>query len=200
MLILRPKQYINDLAPEFRNHPLIFLGGPIRGADEWHTSMCLAIKKIAPTAIVCCPARWEDRHPLARYFTNLPRADQRQRQWERHWMDRAGISWRAGGGCISFWLPLESTTNPRPREEGPYAQDTRNELGEWRVRTKRDKARVEYGGSPDFPGLSVLQFDHLDVVGYAMPYQPTIEKLARHTVMACERAASMYTQRIRPEV
>lgn len=164
MPIYLPKQ-IFDIHPT-KEHPLIFLAGPIRGGDDWQAGAALTALRFAPGAHVICPCRWTKHHPLAAHFkqsfsdaAGLPR----QRRWEEHYLERAAMG--HSPGCVLFWLPLESNFDKRDQASGPYAMDTRRELGKmagW-LRFNRN-LRLVLGGDRRFPGLDVI-LDDLAVAG-----------------------------------
>lgn len=133
--------------------PLFFLAGPDRGGDDWQTKCCEEIRKHLPNFYVASPCLYEESHFMTRFQMN-GKEDyfDRQLTWERHYLDIA-----AETGCLIFWLPCESKTNPRTGDNS-YAMNTRGELGEWRGRLMNDpKLRVVIGAEPDFPGLSEIQ-------------------------------------------
>jgi hypothetical protein len=62
------------------------------------------------------------------------------------------------GGCLVFWLPAESQTNPRPEDAGPYAQDTYGELGMWRTLASQNRNYgFVVGAEKGFPGLDIIK-------------------------------------------
>lgn len=71
-------------------------------------------------------------------------------------------------GCITFWLPAKDQSNPREKEDGPYARDTYGELGRWGVRSGKKIGEINFftnkpivnimiGAEPAFHGLSVIR-------------------------------------------
>ncbi len=160
--------------------PFFFLAGPVRGGDDWQKKCCLEISKhIFQDFSVAIPCRYEDTHPL-KSFRQFGTEDgfDRQLTWERYYLDMA-----AKKGCIIFWLPCESTVNPRLGPD-PYAMDTRGELGEWRGRLMHDPSlRIVIGADSSFPGLSQIKRNFNLALGSDFPIYSTLEK----TVLAAVR-------------
>ena len=178
MQIIVPKRFV------FPTYPLFFLAGPIRGGGDWQAQMYQVLKRLLPesTGMVACPCRWgrDPEHPLAREFVkgNEERFPH-QLDWERYYLERAAFDGEPG--CIIFWLPLESKTNPHPGPE-PYAMDTRGELGEWRGRMVLSRPRVVIGADPAFLGLSQIRRNFSAVTEYEFPIYPTMEETAHAAI------------------
>lgn len=177
MKILVPKHTLTP--PTFNpTDSLFFLAGPVRGGGDWQHYMVLELQKATEgRCVIACPCRWNDAHPLARYFVK-GRGDEfpRQLDWERHFLGMAGEL-----GCIIFWLGCESEGSPHPGPE-PYAMDTRGELGEWRWRMKTGDARVVIGAEKGFHGLSQIQRNFNLALGYEVPVYDDIPTTARRAV------------------
>lgn len=133
--------------------PFFFLAGPIRGGGNWQLRCCDKIRQRIPDFYAASPCRYKDDHPLMKFrYGEYDNRFDRQLTWERHYLDIA-----ANIGCILFWLPMESKDEPRTGE-GPYAMDTRGELGEWRGRLMNEPhLKVVIGAEAGFPGLSQIQ-------------------------------------------
>lgn len=184
MQIILPKKYLAN--KDHMHQRWYFLAGPIQGGGDWQTEMCQHIQRFDQDAIVACPCPWGDTHPLAECFTGFDDGRfKTQLDWERYYLELAGTS-KLIGGCIIFWLPKESTEMPHPGP-GPYARDTRGELGEWRMRMKYEKARVAIGGEKEFHGLDVIKRNFEAVLGEKFSIFPTIEWTARNAYFfACQ--------------
>lgn len=153
MKIIFPKTHLE--IP--KNIPVFFLAGPVRGGDDWQykTTQLLQEQMGDTEFYVAIPYYLKvlpDEHPL---FKIKAEGDdsffERQLNWERHYIDLASKQ-----GCLIFWLPEESKTNPRIGG-GPYATDTRGELGEWRGLLMNNKnLHVVVGGEEGFDGFDVL--------------------------------------------
>lgn len=135
--------------------PVIFLAGPIRGAGDWQKTAIKKLHLAIPNALIVCPCRYDKSHELYKHRRKGSTTKfESQTEWERHYLNHA-----ARTGVVMFWIPKEDPINPRPREEGPYAQDTYGELGEWRGRMLEvGGLNVVIGAEPDgLPGLSVIK-------------------------------------------
>lgn len=180
MTILVPKQII-PVQPTIEA-PLFFLAGPIRGGGDWQHQMALELMRQCPKANIACPSRWTAEHPLAEHFVQpFSQAPNRQLVWERHYMEQAAIgdykSDYTTPGCLIFWLPLESKSDPHPGPE-PYAMDTRRELGKFTALYGWAGARVVLGGDRQFYGLDVILNEFADVSGTdTFPYYETMSEL-----------------------
>lgn len=202
--IVLAKDYIDPLLNRERDIRLYFLGGPIRGADDWHKDAIELLSKMDPGCIIACPRRYKKGHVLYKHkLENMPLDSQlekdlkldefeNQTMWERHYLDIA--AWR---GCIIFWLPLESKTHPRMRKDGPYAQDTYGELGRWSIKSatqnRKDptglkKVNLVIGADAKFYGLNGIQknfsADHgMNKPGQlGFPIYSTLEQTLFHAV------------------
>jgi len=150
MKIVLPKTQC-DVDPQYG--PLFFLAGPVLGGDDWQTRGCVEIEKWIPNFYAAIPCRHGEDHPLfSSTVSSNEKGFDRQLSWERYYLSLA-----AHAGCLIFWLPSESKTNPRS-DGNPYAMDTRGELGEWRGQLMDNPyLRIVVGAEPTFPGLSQIQ-------------------------------------------
>lgn len=112
--------------------PAIFLAGPIQGALDWQKSAAQIITKLSPKTNIANPRR----EYLDGEFVYAKQVD-----WETYFLNLAAKS-----GVILFWLAKEHTHNP----ERAYAQTTRFELAEWKVRHERDGVKLALGIEPGF--------------------------------------------------
>lgn len=110
----------------------VFLAGPIQGAVDWQSKATEIIRKLAPEVNIANPRR----EYLDGEFVYAKQVD-----WETHNLQTAAKS-----GVILFWLAKEHTHNP----ERAYAQTTRFELAEWKVRHERDGIKLALGIEPGF--------------------------------------------------
>lgn len=185
MKILVPNRWmsVGDIANESMTRPLFFLAGPVRGGGDWQHQMCLLLekRKHVENCVIVCPCRWGEEHPLASRFVQGPdNVFARQLNWERHYLELAGLHRKPG--CIVFWLGCESKEAPHPGPE-PYGMDTRGELGEWRWRMKTENARVVIGADADFFGLSQIQRNFSQALGYDFPIYQTLGETAKAASM-----------------
>lgn len=151
MRIVLPKEN-HDIDPCYG--PLFFLMGPVQGGGDWQNECCWTIRARIERFYVAIPQRYPDTHPLSSHFVAGNGSQfTRQLAWEIHFIKKAAMR-----GCILAWLPRESETDPRPRENGPYAQDTYGELGRYGRMTGSDPSlSMVVGAEPEFFGLSCIQ-------------------------------------------
>ncbi len=175
MQIIIPKTFVEIDAKT----PVFFLAGPVRGGDDWQKKCCdllqqkmgdkdfyVAIPYYVEILPADHPARTESVAGDQNYFP-------RQLNWERHYIELASKQ-----GCLIFWLPEESKIKPRVGG-GPYATDTRGELGEWRGRMMYDKnARVVIGGESEFPGLDIIKRNFVHALGDDFVLYDSLESVA----------------------
>ncbi len=114
------------------SEPTIFLAGPIQGALDWQASATELIHKLSPKTNIANPRR----EYLDGEFVYAKQVD-----WETHFLNLASRN-----GVILFWLAKEHTHNP----ERAYAQTTRFELAEWKVKHERDGVKLALGIEPGF--------------------------------------------------
>ena len=168
--------------------PLFFLAGPLGGGSDWQSDMCAALLQCVPAGFTAVlPYGLEDRpatDPAHAAFplTALPAEAYTARQlpWERVYMDAAAGAAPPPGsstlcrGCLVFWLPEESASHPKRPGHGPYAQDTRGELGEWRGRLMSNRSlRVVVGGEEGFRGFDTVRRNFKLALGDAFPVYDT---------------------------
>lgn len=125
------------IAPEYVENiskPVIFLAGPIQGADDWQTEAMNYIKSKNPNIIIASPRR----DKFSRDFKYDEQVD-----WETHYLNEA-----AKKGGIIFWLAKE-----KEHIEGrDYAQTSRFELGEWKAKHEIYGVKLVIGIEPGFSG------------------------------------------------
>lgn len=169
MNLLLPKTFV-DLQPT--NLPLFFLAGPIKGGDNWQATCSEMLTERLPSCTIASPRHYTQTHRLFQYkITGEEDMFERQTDWERFYLYRAALD-----GCIIFWLPRESLTEPRT-DGSPYARDTYGELGEWRGHLQHYRnLRVAIGAEADFPGLSVLTRNFKLALGQDYPIYTSLEE------------------------
>lgn len=107
------------LPPNYPQHlkgPMVFLAGPIQGAPNWQEEAIAYFQKHAPQLNVACPRKTY----LDGTFIYAEQVD-----WETHFLNKAAQS-----GVVLFFLAKEEVHYP----DRAYAQTTRFELGEWKVK------------------------------------------------------------------
>jgi hypothetical protein len=154
--------------------PLFFIAGPVWGGDDWqHEAFKLLARKI-PKFTAAIPIRYKADHPLQNFrLAGNESAFPRQLNWERYYLKMAAEDKDA---CVVFWFAKESASNPRPRENGPYGQDSYGEVAEWRGRMMDNPGfKVVVGGDPSFPGLDTIRRNFCLALKIDFPIFPTLE-------------------------
>ncbi len=133
-LILPPKYPKTD-------GPIIFLAGPIQGAFEWQSCAAEYINYLDPLLWIASPRRGKIKLGDVVVFNE-------QVDWETHFLNRAATE-----GVILFWLAKEySHACGRP-----YAQTTRFELAEWKVKHERDVVKLALGIESGFSNENYIR-------------------------------------------
>lgn len=129
--IYMPVEYIPE---KVRKIPVVFLAGPIQGTGDWQAEAKRLIHAKRPEVIVASPRR-----------VYLPGEFEYDKQvdWETHHLRRASHN-----GAILFWLAREEEHLP----SRAYAQTSRFELAEWKVRHERDGVKIVIGIEKGFSG------------------------------------------------
>ncbi|MBT4174770.1 hypothetical protein HOC80_02670 [archaeon] len=133
--------------------PFVYLAGPIRGAPNWQDEAVKYLVSQKQDITIISPRR-EIREAIERYVVKGEEgAFDRQRKWERQYMDMAMIG---GQGVIMFWLPGE--TNHLCQK--PYGAMTRFELGYVLANHRNDRsAKFCIGSDGNFPELRTIEVD-----------------------------------------
>lgn len=145
--------------------PVVFLAGPIQGAPYWQADAISWFAEHAPTISVASPRRPDRSGP----FDYAAQVD-----WETYYLRRA-----AEGGVILFWLAREAEIVPGRA----YAQTSRFELAEWKVRHERDRVRLVVGVEEGFSGARYIRHRF----GQDCPQVPILPSL----VEACAAASDL---------
>ncbi|MBI5621976.1 hypothetical protein HY933_03895 [Candidatus Falkowbacteria bacterium] len=132
----------------------IFLAGPIQGAARWQTEAITIIHELDDTPNIACPRR---PAPIRKEFGQVEY--NAQVDWETHCLRQAGRS-----GVIMFWLAREFEHICARA----YAQTSRFELGEWKIRHERDGVKLAVGIESGFTNERYIRRrigqDCLDIV------------------------------------
>jgi len=110
---------------------IIFLAGPIQGADPWQEKAIKIIRELDNAPHIACPRR---PAPIRKEFGKAEY--EAQVDWETHYLRKAGLS-----GVVMFWLAKEFEHICTRT----YAQTSRLELGEWKIRHERDAIKLAIG-------------------------------------------------------
>lgn len=131
-IILRPPQIIAV------NGPLVFLAGPSQGAPDWQNEAIRGLCELSSEIAITSP-----RNEQPRQFDYSAQVD-----WETHYLRQA-----ASHGVILFWLAREVVVIPGRA----YAQTTRFELAEWKVRHERDGVQLVIGIEKGFSAARYIR-------------------------------------------
>lgn len=118
--------------------PVVFLAGPIQGA-QWQDRAIQLLQTLAPKLNIASPRR----QYLDGEFVYEAQVD-----WETHFLRRA-----AQDGVVLFWLAKEVHHTC----DRAYAQTTRFELGEWKVRHERDGTKLVIGIEEGFTNARYIR-------------------------------------------
>lgn len=120
-ILLQPPEIIKT------DKPVIFLAGPIQGAPDWQSEAANLIHDIDPTLIVASPRK---DYPEGTFVY------ERQVDWETHFLRTAGRT-----GVVAFWLVAQVEETPGRA----YAQTTRFELAEWKMKHEYEGVKLTIG-------------------------------------------------------
>jgi hypothetical protein len=151
--------------------PLIFLAGPIQGAEHWQAQAAALIQAAAPELAVASPRRPRMEEEGFSYGEQV--------DWESHHLRLAGRQ-----GVVLFWLARETTHYC----ERAYAQTTRFELAEWKMRHERDGARLALGIEQGFSGARYIQRRFAQDCP-SIPIWPSLAATCAQAVALCRERA-----------
>lgn len=144
--------------------PLVYLNGPIKGADNWQAEAIAILGEVAP-----------DLHVASARGRNFAGGPELHMAWEQAFSERA-----ASDGAILFWLAKET----KHRCDTAFAAQQRFELGEWAAKASAGLARLVVGIERGFMGGPYLH--RRLTVSY--PQVPACRTLRQACVVAAERA------------
>ena len=147
--------------------PLIFLAGPIQGTEPWQAQAAALIHAAAPQIVVANPRRPRLKEGEQIYAEQV--------DWERHHLRMAGVQ-----GVVLFWLAREITHHC----DRAYAQTSRFELAEWKVRHERDGAQLALGIDEGFSGARYIQRRFAQDCP-SVPIWPSLAATCAHAVALC---------------
>lgn len=119
--VLQPPEIVET------DRPVIFLAGPIQGGPDWQSKAANFIHDLNPNIIVASPRR---DYPEGTFVY------ERQVDWETHFLRTAGHT-----GVVAFWLAAQVQETPGRS----YAQTTRFELAEWKIRHEYEGIKLTVG-------------------------------------------------------
>jgi hypothetical protein len=126
--------------------PIIFLAGPIQGADRWQDKAIEIIHKKDPNINIACPRRPAWAPGEGDWMKD--RTIREQTEWETHFLNKASEN-----GTILFWLANEYE---HLCHRG-YGQATRFELGEWKAKHEQKNINLVVGFDDKFPGKNYIK-------------------------------------------
>lgn len=116
----------------------VFLAGPIQGAPDWQNEAIKILTELKPDVVIASPRRPDPEN--VDYDSQV--------DWETQHLRKAGNQ-----GVIMFWLAKEQEQIPGRS----YAQTSRAELFEWKVRHERDGAKLVIGIEEGFSGAKYIR-------------------------------------------
>jgi len=135
--LILPPNYLKTI-----DAPIIFLAGPIQGAYDWQKEAIQLISSKAPELYLASPRRQiKTKGEFTQEMYN------EQVDWETYHLRKAGKN-----GVILFWLAKEF----EHRCDRAYAQTTRFELAEWKMRHERDKSKIVVGIEEGYTGSKYI--------------------------------------------
>lgn len=117
---------------------LIFLAGPIQGAKDWQSDAVKYLQSLDDALFITSPRRTDDS---SEYYSEEKYLE--QLDWEEYHLKKA---WR--NGVVMFWLAKEF----QHRCDRAYAQTSRFELGESKVRHEVNWSKLVVGIENGFSG------------------------------------------------
>jgi hypothetical protein len=136
--LILPPNYL-----EIIDSPLVFLAGPIQGAHNWQEQAIETIQNLAPGLCIACPRRKEE---IRGEFTAAMYNE--QVDWETYHLREAGKK-----GVVMFWLAKELEHICRRA----YAQTSRFELAEWKMRHETYGSNLVVGIEDGFSGEKYIR-------------------------------------------
>lgn len=143
---------------------MIFLAGPIQGAPDWQSDAINILTTLKPDICIASPRRES--------FEEV--SFDEQVNWETENLRKAGEN-----GVIMFWLAKEN----EQISGRSYAQTSRAELFEWKVRHERDGTKIVIGIEEGFSGSRYIK----KRFGQDCPDVPILKSVEE----TCKRALKM---------
>ena len=171
------------IAPEYQeiNGPLVFLAGPIQGAYDWQLRATQILQQLHPEINIANP-----RRPLNHEGDFTEQMYTAQVDWETHHLQMAAYGNAGKGesdrGAVLFWLAKEA----KHFCDRAYAQTTRFELAEWKVKHERDKVNLVVGIEDGFTGARYI-CRRMNQDCPEVPILSTLEETCEKAVEMCYR-------------
>ena len=133
------------IAPEYAdlNGSLVFLAGPIQGAPWWQDIAMVRLALLDPEMHIASPRR---KTEYKGEFTQVMYDE--QVDWETFYLNKA-----AQDGVILFWCAKEAVHDCKRA----YAQTTRGELFEWKVKHEFGKGKIAVGVENGYTGEKYIR-------------------------------------------
>lgn len=156
-ILLQPPEIVET------SSPVIFLAGPIQGGPDWQSEAASLIHDLDPGVVVASPRR---DYPEGTFVY------ERQVDWETHFLRTAGRT-----GVVAFWLAAQVEETPGRA----YAQTTRFELAEWKMKHEYEGAKLTIGIEEGFGNARYIRrrFSQ-DVPGVKIA--SSLEEMSRNAV------------------
>lgn len=183
MRIIIPKTFC-EIDPTYG--PVFFTGGPVRGGGDWQQKCCKIIQQHLKQFYIAIPYYHNSEEPyplMTQAMLGKQNVFPRQVNWERFYMQQA-----ATNGCLIFWLPEQSKTNPRPISTGPYGRDSYGELGRWSAELKYNPHyKIAFGGEEGFSGIDLIRRNLLDDLKKDYPFFDNLPDLVSFAISLATR-------------
>lgn len=118
---------------------IIFLAGPIQGAEDWQSNAIKMIQEFEKDIVIANPRK----KYIGEKFIYENQVD-----WETYFLKKA-----AKNGVILFWLAKEKNHFC----ERAYAQTTRFELSEWKTRAEFQQVKIVVGIEEGFSNARYIK-------------------------------------------
>jgi hypothetical protein len=164
MKLLTPPNYVNI------DKPVLFLAGPIQGAQGWQDDAIKIINKADLDIYIANPRR---RERFEESYSNRTG----QYDWETYHLTKAGLPEdEKMKGVVMFWLAKEHEHICGL----DYAKTTRNEIGKWSIYHKLLGANIVVGIEEGFSGKRYLE--------HTLPRECQVDKIYHTLEETCDEA------------
>jgi hypothetical protein len=161
-LVLKPPEIVEA------DGKVVFLAGPIQGAPDWQSDAIKLIHNLDSQLVVATPRK---------NYSQDEFIYEKQVDWETHFLNRA-----AKHGAVMFWLAKQTQETPGRS----YAQTSRLELGEWKVRHERDGTILVVGVEEGFGNARYIH-RRLSQDCPEVPIMDSLEEVCKKTVSLLEQ-------------
>lgn len=130
MTLILPPNYLEEI------NSLIFLAGPIQGAERWQDKAVEIIENYAADIFIASPRRSLEFDRTLKKGSFTKEDYNQQVDWETYHLKVASEK-----GTVMFWLAKEF----KHYCGRPHGQTSRFELGEWKVKHEKDGINLIVG-------------------------------------------------------